>query len=244
MRGVASIRQLVPRICCAFEPKARLRPRFLSVERRIYPKCCRNASRSIKSFETADQNGSGLAFRPGYHVEHPVQTIDAIDVNAASGSEHHLRPRRATLGGMRGEIVNPFVSFRFHDVPSDAHSTAAAHKLLTNQIARDLCSWVLEETQRNYAAIDGALSIPSQLNDGPKDEVCRSPDQARDDVEINADLGTNHGNKKQQSDHGSFSAGGAGARKLTGTGLAYPNRNGERRSKRIAGIKIVPNETD
>jgi hypothetical protein len=42
--------------------------------------------------------------------------------------------------------------------------------------------------------------IPSQLNDGPKDEVCRSPDQARDGVEINAHLGTNHGNKKQQSD--------------------------------------------
>ena len=83
-------------------------------------------------------------------------------------------------------------------VPSYAHSIAGAHKLLTNQIARDLCSWALEETQRNYAAIDGALSIPSQLNDGPKDEVCRSPDQARDDVEINAHLGTNHGNKNSK----------------------------------------------
>jgi hypothetical protein len=43
-----------------------------------------------------------------------VQTIDAIDVKAASGPEHHLRPRRAALGGMRGEVVNPLVSFRFN----------------------------------------------------------------------------------------------------------------------------------
>ena len=83
---------------------------------------------------------------------------------------------------MRGEIVNPFVRFRFNDGRSYAHAMAAAYKLLTNQIARDAYGRALEETQRNYAAIDGALSIPSQLNDGPKDEVCRSPDQARDDV--------------------------------------------------------------
>ena len=63
MRGVANIRILLTGFAALSNQRPVSGPRFLSVERCINPKCCRNASRSIKSFDTADQNGSGVVFR-------------------------------------------------------------------------------------------------------------------------------------------------------------------------------------
>jgi hypothetical protein len=75
---------------------------------------------AAKRFERANQDGTRTAVVLGDDVQAFMHAIDEVDVRSTGGAEQNSCAFRETACGVRGQVIEPKISFGFDDHPSGA----------------------------------------------------------------------------------------------------------------------------
>lgn len=103
----------------------------------------------LERLQSAEQEGTSLAFGLAADVQAIVHTVDEVDISEAGRSEEDGVAAGFAGKGMSSLVVQAAVSFDFDDAAGKPFAFATADKDFPEKGARDLVGWMEVERARN-----------------------------------------------------------------------------------------------